>query len=204
APDSKKKIDFTFGIIIDGTLNNMYNSVARKAWEEDQAKKKGSKNPTVEELLAEEATTQKQVDKTGNKRYKFDAESSYENDLSNPAIIYQNYKDNKDKKIFRIYSEGMGSNTLAGKEGTDSNYLLDPKYYDEDDPAGYAAGQGKSGILDRVKRAVELMAEKIKIDKKKETVGKITVDVFGFSRGAAAARNFVHEINKPAYKSKRS
>ncbi|ELY2018595.1 DUF2235 domain-containing protein, partial [Flavobacterium psychrophilum] len=32
-----------------------------------------------------------------------------------------------------------------------------------------------------------------------EIIGTFTVDVFGFSRGAAAARNFVHEITYPAY-----
>ena len=199
-PDTKKKIDFTFGIFIDGTLNNMYNSVARRKWEKDQTKKD---NPTAEELLkTEEDISQDKIDTTGEQRYKYEEESSYENDLSNPAIIYQNYLENKDNKVFKIYSEGMGSNTVAGPEGADTNYLLDPKYYDEDDVAGYAAGQGKSGILDRVKRAVELMAEKIKVGKG-EAVGTITVDVFGFSRGAAAARNFVHEITKPAKKSER-
>ncbi|MGS0528326.1 hypothetical protein ACU8V7_27075 [Zobellia nedashkovskayae] len=37
--------------------------------------------------------------------------------------------------------------------------------------------------------------KKIKSFKKKQ-INTLTIDVYGFSRGAAAARNFVHEIHK--------
>jgi hypothetical protein len=207
--DGKKEIDFTFGVFIDGTLNSMYNSIARKKWEEDKIKKQ-KLNPDLPEVhLKIAATEQEDINKinTDNaKRYKFDNDSSFENDLSNPAIIYQNYKKEPENKIFKIYTEGMGTNTMA-QQGDDPNSIgvLPVERYEEDDAAGFALGQGKSGIIARVKRAIELIEEKIIIENKQtQKLGTVTVDVFGFSRGAASARNFVHEITRPVYNATRS
>ena len=41
----------------------------------------------------------------------------------------------------------------------------------------------------------------LKAEKKADKIAVLTFDVFGFSRGAAAARNFVYEIGKAKYKS---
>ena len=200
--DGKKRVHFTFGVFIDGTLNSMYNTIARQHWENEQIKKRNKKgdvgNPDNHLKVA--ADSQKDLNKTGEKRYHYKNESSYENDLSNPAIIFQHYtndENNTEHKRFRIYSEGMGTDTLAGEgedEQLDENgYLLKIESYDTDNLAGTGLGQGKSGIIARVKRAIELMVAKINLDED-ETIGIITVDVFGFSRGAASARHFVHEI----------
>jgi hypothetical protein len=76
-----------------------------------------------------------------------------------------------------------------------------------DDTAGKAFGSGSSGIVKRVLEACEKSAKKIakiaknhpKLKSKDEPikVDILAFDVFGFSRGSAAARHFVHEINKP-------
>ncbi|MBF4517904.1 DUF2235 domain-containing protein [Flavobacterium sp. ANB] len=216
APEEQKKIDFTFGVFIDGTLNNMYNSIARQSWEDDQINKRHSKVSyeqqrdyieDPEEHLKVNASSQKQVGKVKESRYKYSDESSYENDLSNPAIIYKNYlNSNKNKlhPIFKIYTEGMGTNTLNdGKDdendkNAETGILPLENYITDDIVEGTGFGQGKAGILDRVKRAIELMSEKIKATNQKE-LGTITVDVFGFSRGAASARCFVHEITRQSY-----
>jgi hypothetical protein len=211
APEDQKKIDFTFGVFIDGTLNNMYNTIARKTWEEDQIRKKHpelsnedkqkyAENP--EEHLKVAASSQDQIGKESESKYKYKEENSFENDLSNPAIIFKNYlKTNKDKlhPTFKIYTEGMGTNTLNDDEDNADTGILPLENYEKDDlMEGPGFGQGKAGIIHRVERAVKLMADKI-IEIGETEVGTITVDVFGFSRGAASARCFVHEITRQPY-----
>lgn len=191
APEDKKKIDFTFGIFIDGTLNNSYNTIARQKFEERTGKK---------------AASQEIVKKKGEKKYRYTEESSYENDLSNPAILYQNYVENLEKNIFKIYTEGIGTLTTPKEGEVVEKAELDVEDYKDDDTVGYALGTTgilqNTGIKAKVRKAITAMADKIKEVMKKNTkytVGTITVDVFGFSRGAAAARHFVHEITRPAY-----
>ena len=90
----------------------------------------------------------------------------------------------------------MGTNTLGDEK-------LNVSKYEKYDLLGAAVAWGSSGIVERVKRAVEQTVAKIKIDDGgKERIGTITIDVFGFSRGAASARHFIHEISKPAYKAR--
>jgi hypothetical protein len=213
APEEQKKIDFTFGVFIDGTLNNMYNTIARQSWEDDQIKKKHPKHSEAQQLanlenpqerLKVAASSQDQIGDVDESSYKYKEDNSYENDLSNPAILFKNYLENNEDKmhpVFKIYSEGIGTNTLADKGSIEKKAETLPlENYDSDDlMEGPAFGQGSAGILDRVKRAIELMAEKINVSDTDE-VGTITVDVFGFSRGAAAARCFVHEITRQSYK----
>ncbi|MCV9929311.1 DUF2235 domain-containing protein [Flavobacterium sp. LS1R49] len=212
APEDKKKINFTFGVFIDGTLNNMYNTISRQSWEDDQIKKKYAslsyeeqqrygKNP--EERLKVAASSQDQIGKARESKYKYDEDNSYENDLSNPAILFKNYLDdptNTSNPRFKIYTEGMGTNTLADEKSIEQKVETLPlENYEKDDVVqGTGFGQGNAGIIDRVERAVKLMADKI-IAMNESEVGTITVDVFGFSRGAASARCFVHEITRQSY-----
>ncbi len=186
--DGKKRVDFTFGVFIDGTMNNKYDTIARQDWED--ARIAGDKNNPIEHLRVH---AEKKEDVAPTENYKY-GEVSYENDLSNPAILFKYYSELKstpEHQIFKVYSEGMGTNTLADNNG---NVIS----YETDDNIGTAFGAGVSGILARVRRAIKLMVDKIKVDED-QTIGTLTIDVFGFSRGAAAARNFVHEITMPPY-----
>ena len=67
--------------------------------------------------------------------------------------------------------------------------------------SGPAFGMGSAGIMDGVKKAI-IDAEKKIFEKLKpnEIIGTITFDVFGFSRGAASARHFVHVVTHAPYK----
>jgi hypothetical protein len=195
APIDDKSIDLTFGVFIDGTNNNRYDTIARTDWEERRIGKRDTANKpyTSEEHLKVYAKSKKEV---GKDNYKYD-EGSYENDLSNVAILFDNYvKD--DKTIFKVYTEGMNTNTLGDENLQVSEYKTDDFFM------GGAFGAGNSGIVDRVTRAIEQMTEKIIPAMKKlqrTKINSITIDVFGFSRGAAAARHFVHEITLPPYRS---
>lgn len=109
--------------------------------------------------------------------------NSYNNDWSNVARLWDHYD-----KSSGIYIEGIGT---EDKE--------------EDSMLGYAFGTGDTGIRGKVRKGCEEIVKKvknIKNAKKADKISVLTFDVFGFSRGAAAARNFVHEIGKSKYKAK--
>ena len=170
----KKPINYTFGVFFDGTLNNMYNSEIRKSVAE---KRRLSHNISYEEA-------KKIKEKKGKK------DSSYENELSNPAILFKSYIKKDSDRLFKIYVEGIGTNTKSPTKAED--------YKKDDSFKGPAFGTGSAGIIYRVRDAIWRISRLIKIDKDKY-LNKITFDVFGFSRGAAAARHFVHMVTYPEY-----
>ncbi|MFC6095236.1 T6SS phospholipase effector Tle1-like catalytic domain-containing protein [Flavobacterium qiangtangense] len=189
--DSRKVKNLIIGVFIDGTMNNRYDTMARTNWEKKRLAENTSTYNNGEHL---KIYATKKTDVASGDNYMY-GQTSYENDLSNPAILFDNYEKN-DKTVFKIYTEGMGTNTLGDEK-------LNVSKYEKDDSLGAAVAWGSSGIVERVKRAVEQTVAKIKIDDgAKERIGTITIDVFGFSRGAASARHFIHEISKPAYKAR--
>jgi hypothetical protein len=90
------------------------------------------------------------------------------------------------KEAYTIYIEGIGT--------TDE---------ESDSENGYIWGRGTTGIIAKVRLGCKKLAKKIKDakDAVKNDIDTITVtvDVFGFSRGAAAARNFMYNLQKKAY-----
>lgn len=117
------------------------------------------------------------------------ADGSYQNALSNPALLYDLYKRGTKydepnacggaaRSFWSVYVEGPGS--TRG---------------DEDDMAGYAFGQGrKSGVEARVLSGFRQVLRQIGLMGGPPALEKVVIDVFGFSRGAAAARHFVNSI----------
>ena len=105
-------------------------------------------------------------------------DNSFMNDYTNVARLYMSCD-----KAYAIYIEGIG--TLNRQKDVD---------------AGFQYGSGTSGIRAKVRKGCEELAQKIikeRNKKKKKGIGflSVTVDVFGFSRGATAARNFLYEVN---------
>ncbi|WP_309607474.1 phospholipase effector Tle1 domain-containing protein [Flavobacterium sp.] len=179
-----EEVEVTFGVFIDGTLNNKANTKLRYKVEgkADPLFEKGeSTTATAEEKkIFEENTDTKnwwlrQIDLGG-----YGDDTSYHNDYTNVARLWF-----CTEKAYKIYVEGMGTDDF--KEDVDD---------------GYAFGSGLTGIRGKVRKGCEDLATKIakeiKKDKKK-ILTQITVDVFGFSRGAAAARNMAYEIRKKPY-----
>lgn len=106
-----------------------------------------------------------------------DDNNSYNNDYSNVARLWDCYD-----KEFGIYVEGIGTIDKKG-DVTD----------------GYAFGAKETGIKAKVKIGCEKIAKKVKaIKDKNKDKDKVflTLDAFGFSRGAAAARHFVYETSR--------
>ena len=170
----KKPINYTFGVFFDGTLNNMYNSEIRKSVAE-----KRRLNPKISYEDAK-----KIKEKKGKK------DSSYENELSNPAILFKSYIKKDSDRLFKIYVEGIGTNTQSPTKAED--------YKKDDNVQGPAFGMGSAGIIDRVREAIKKITDLIDINDN-FYLNKITFDVFGFSRGAAAARHFVYVVTHPEY-----
>lgn len=107
-------------------------------------------------------------------------DTSYYNDKSNVARLWEFYADKN-----KIYVEGIGTNDRQ-----------------KDQKLGYAFGTGETGIRGKVRKGCSKIVEIIKREKNRAGASKVqilTLDVYGFSRGAAAARNFVYEIHKPKY-----
>ncbi len=161
-PEQKKKVKVFINIFFDGTKNSAKNTEARLKYQEE--KRKGTKDKNL-------STNAKSfVDNDSD-------ESSYDNYYSNVALMYQLNIVEKEKREFKIYIEG---------EGTTDN--------ESDDLSGYAFGSGDTGIPEKVNKGYKLIKEKIAEKKflaKNEIVNEIEVNVFGFSRGSAAARHFI-------------
>ena len=112
--------------------------------------------------------------------YKNDDIASYESDYSNIARMEPYYKEEETETGVRlpVYIEGVGT-----KNG------------EKDSGLGGGFGIGSTGIPAKMKNACEDIVKKLN-DNGITEVNTLSIDVFGFSRGAAAARHFVHEVFK--------
>lgn len=154
--------EYSFGMFFDGTLNNKTNTEGRQQYN------KQSNGVVLSDANKEKATAYKKYGKS-------DEKSSYQNEYSNVARIWEGYTSSQ-----RIYIEGIGTTDNKG-----------------DDSLGYALGTGETGVAKLVEKGCRLLSEKLPMGK---TIAKLTVDVFGFSRGATAARHFVAQLSKPEIK----
>lgn len=108
---------------------------------------------------------------------------SYNNAASNIALL-ERYVDQEAEvegydHVVSIYTEG------AGTKDRKRDYML-----------GYALGVDKTGIDAKVEKGVEEAINRINglILPREQFIGRLSVDLFGFSRGAASARYCVHQI----------
>lgn len=116
------------------------------------------------------------------------AGTSYENFYSNVAILESlNRKRLPTKKEVSVYVDGPGTNFSTSKKGTPE--------FESDSFKGYAYGSGDTGIPEKVSKGITKIREVVNsrgfYNHDTELIHELIIDVFGFSRGAAAARNFV-------------
>lgn len=118
-----------------------------------------------------------------------DPDSSYGNDLSNVAKLADLYTSDTDlmgsgkKRSLqrRFYMDGIG--TVRGEK---------------DSWVGSGTGRGETGVEERVgKMFQELLKWMQGISRlySDAEISSVTLDVFGFSRGAAAARHFSNHVS---------
>ncbi|SLJ84285.1 T6SS phospholipase effector Tle1-like catalytic domain-containing protein [Psychrobacter sp. DAB_AL43B] len=106
---------------------------------------------------------------TKKKKKHNEDETSYSNAYSNVAWMF--YRKASSNGQFWIYMEGIG--TVRGDE--------------DDEMLGFAFGDGDTGVVERAKQAFGEIEKEVG---RKPNI--LYINVFGFSRGAATARHFIH------------
>ncbi|WP_163397645.1 phospholipase effector Tle1 domain-containing protein [Flavobacterium fluviatile] len=109
-------------------------------------------------------------------------DDSYTNDFTNVARGYDTVATNVSFQE-SIYIEGIGTEDL------ESDDIL----------PDVALGIGNRGVMAKVIKACVEAGKKVSKKKYKgKKIDELKINVFGFSRGAAAARHFLHVANSPA------
>jgi hypothetical protein len=169
SPSEKVGIALRIGVFFDGTGNN-------------------ANNTALGLLCAAHHPIAAQDIEASCKPFMKDPDSSYANDTSNVYKLSELYfapqiaeGEGSQKQAFRVvYVEGIG--TRSGNE--DSTF-------------GAGTGRGDTGVASRVQLSFDDIKTKIEDVLQTNPDSEITslkFDVFGFSRGAAAARHFANQV----------
>ncbi len=165
----KETVKVYFGVFFDGTMNHRGQAMIGEKYRAKIAL--GLSDKEAKEEIEKEGLGKGQLPYTGS--------APQENDQSNVALLYPYFDEESETYICSLYIEG-----IATEENGETDTVL-----------GRAFGKGSTGIEAKVEKAVEKIPEKIdwlKIEKNKYI--EIHFELFGFSRGAAAARNFVSRV----------
>jgi hypothetical protein len=180
-----EKVKLRIGVFFDGTGNNKFNSDSVYYNESVYHNKKIDRPPLIES----------QIPPINRKSFVIESGSSYWNSYSNIALLYDIYE----QKIERNKNSNAEYHSLQLKFYVEGIGTLQTE---EDDKLGSGFGEGARGVIARVEQTCERIANDVAIaliniqDKKKMEIISIKFDVFGFSRGAAAARHFCNEVLK--------
>ncbi|MDR6607817.1 phospholipase effector Tle1 domain-containing protein [Pseudomonas synxantha] len=173
---ARVKVTLRIGVFFDGTGNNPFNV--------EMGRKCGAHHPVSEDDLDGSC-----------KPYMRDPESSYGGEVTNVKRLHDLYREDKNVELItsnkivfdKVYVEGIG--TTAGEP----DRLL-----------GAAFGRGETGIEVRVYGAFAQVKRRLRNFHERfpdMQIQSLIFDVFGFSRGAAAARHFAYlcmvGINSP-------
>ncbi|MFJ5359320.1 T6SS phospholipase effector Tle1-like catalytic domain-containing protein, partial [Pectobacterium sp. CHL-2024] len=156
----------------------------------------------VEQWLAETCAdpAQREKELRGCQMGRLPVSDSAANDKTNVWKLYEQFKVGGETLSAHAYISGIGTrDPVAGKEGTEyrSDNML-TKGLDLD------FGSENTSIVGKVNQACEQSIVQAIDDDLKEALSnidcihRIVFDVFGFSRGAAAARHFVNVIDQKA------
>ncbi len=170
--DSRQAVTLRIGVFFDGTGNNASNSAI-------------GAQCRASDIGLGEVEAQAVVQRC--EAHHLDPDSSYGNDVSNIWRLYELYrdepvpKDSRTPSILRVYVTGAG--TTTGKKDT-----LFP---------GQALGRGDTGVLAKVDEGFSLITQALDTFQQANpgsSLGTLELDIFGFSRGAAAARHFANQV----------
>lgn len=114
--------------------------------------------------------------------------TSYGNDHTNVDKLEKAYPYEPETHYYSVYVEGIGTKDPEKKKDGSLSY-----YGDFTRGQGY--GKGEMGLFGKVEKG-SLDIVKLLKKENEENIATLYVDVFGFSRGAAAARIFVNELYK--------
>ncbi|MBL4746758.1 MAG: DUF2235 domain-containing protein [Flavobacteriaceae bacterium] len=170
--------DAIISVFFDGTGNNRKNVHAYKASTDSSFS-----------LGKEEGNRKKYLKAYKKNAHKNEGKNSYNSDESNVSRLQPLYVVDK-TKTFSLYIEGIGTDNFKN-----------------DSIIGSALGSGNTGIKKRVEKACKIIANetlkgiksKSKDSKGNVLLEKVVFDLYGFSRGAAAARHFISQVKKKGH-----
>ncbi|MDR6228657.1 putative Zn-binding protein involved in type VI secretion [Pseudomonas sp. SORGH_AS199] len=171
----EQRITLRIGVFFDGTGNNLFNAATGAAC---RAETQGFDADQAESIARH------------CQAFMRDPDSSYANADMNIVRLYRLYQDDTQRAVEQdeksaaipVYIEGIG--TRAGQP---------------DSALSMGTGLGASGVLSCVQTFPVAFSERYDQFKRINpdvVVEAIKFDVFGFSRGAAAARHFANEVLK--------
>ena len=171
----EQRITLRIGVFFDGTGNNLFNAATGAAC---RAEAQGFRQDQAESIA-------RHCDK-----FMLNTDSSYANAETNIARLFRLYKNDSERSLeqdesiakLRIYIEGIG--TRAGQP---------------DSLLSMGTGLGSSGVLACVQTfpaAFSKRYDEFRLSNPDVIVEAVEFDLFGFSRGAAAARHFANEVLK--------
>lgn len=172
-------VTLRIGVFFDGTGNNLANSA------------------TVAQCFARDVELEEEAEEVRRHcaRYGYDGQrnvpdNSYGNDMTNVARLYELYQDRvrSDKHqgrrlaVLKVYIQGIGT-TSGGKDSALSQ----------------ATGRYGTGVIARAEQAHDEVLNQVNIwfdENPQAKVHELQFDLFGFSRGAAAARHFANDLHR--------
>lgn len=171
----EQRITLRIGVFFDGTGNNLFNAATGAAC---RAEEQGFRQDQARSIVRH------------CEKFMLSTDGSYAGAETNIARLFGLYKSDATRVLegdestatLRIYIEGIG--TRAGQ--ADSLFSM-------------GTGLGASGVLACVQmfpKAFGDSYDQFKRNNPNVTVEAIDFDLFGFSRGAAAARHFANEVLK--------
>jgi len=171
----EQRITLRIGVFFDGTGNNQFNAATGTACRAEQLGFRQDQAKSIAQHC---------------ERFMLKDDSSYANAETNIARLFRLYQEDAQRRLkpiessgrLRVYIEGIG--TRAGQP---------------DSPLSMGTGLGSSGVLACVRTFPAAFARQYVLFQRNNpevTVEAIEFDLFGFSRGAAAARHFANEVLK--------
>lgn len=176
--EDEKSVKIRFSMFFDGTLNNRTNIDRRLVSASDE------KLTEEEQIIAadlKDKLTPEELEEAKSIYEKYEGVGSFENGYTN-IVKLEKYIDTNPQTPYDMalatYIEGPG--TMDNKKD---------RFF------GYVVGKFSSGVERKVEKGLKDVSAKIRSNntRKDVVIELLTLDVFGFSRGAAAARNFIHE-----------
>ncbi|VAW57057.1 hypothetical protein MNBD_GAMMA07-2420 [hydrothermal vent metagenome] len=166
-PETVKHIKVRFSVFFDGTLNNRNNIDTRLAFEK--------------------ASDLSKLDFEKHKIYrKCKTEDSFKADYTNVATMEGYVKDSTDLAE-KINGYDLTLKTYIDGSGTEDD--------DKDSAIGYGLGWGPTGVRAKTKKGMDkvVFITTKEVPDPTTIIDLLTIDAFGFSRGATSARNFIYE-----------
>lgn len=171
----EQRITLRIGVFFDGTGNNLFNAATGAAC---RAEEQGFRQDQARSIVRH------------CEKFMLSTDGSYAGAETNIARLYRLYESDVDRKLDKseirssisVYIEGIG--TQAGQP---------------DNLFSMGTGVGKSGVLGCVHSFPSAFAKQyvqFRLSNPKVSVEAVEFDLFGFSRGAAAARHFANEVLK--------